>query len=422
MKISKTFFAFIIAITFILCTSQMCSSKNETTTADIDRHEYLRLIPDSIIKDLPVNPAMTLVRNMGIGINIGNTLDATSGFENPYWHSGENGWGNPSITREFIRALKNHGYESIRLPVTWKDFMGGAPDYLVGACQRPGGCNNNPPCPPNRMDRVEQVVKWILEEDMYCVLNVHHDDWIYGASTNQAAVTDRFVKLWTQIATRFANVSQEKLIFESMNEIGFDDLWNQRSPGSGKNQAFDILNSLNQAFVNTVRAIPGNANRFLLIAGYWTNIAHTCDPLFKMPTDTIRDRLIVSVHYYDPSTFCIAEERNNSWGFRDTWGTIVDYQELVREYDRLRTTFLEKGVPVIMGEYGVTLINKVEEDRIRWMAAVKQISLNYGICPMLWDTGWRIENGRHSGGEISRNSPFAMRDSLKTVWEIVNKP
>jgi len=250
---------------------------------------------------------------------------------------------------------------------------------------------------------------------MYCIINLHHDgghsdkSWILNASKNFDTAKDQFIKIWKQIAVRFAGAS-DKLIFESMNEVGFDDVWGQWGGGSGtKKQAFDLLNALNQTFVDTVRGVQGNEDRFLLIAGYWTNIGHSCDPLFKMPEDTIDHRLILSVHYYDPSTFCIAEERNNSWGFRDSWGTASDYNHLKNEYDKLKTNYLDKGIPVIMGEYGVAFKNKIESSRVEWMAAVTQISLNYGICPVLWDTG----------GEINRRSPYVMRNTLKRVWEIV---
>jgi endoglucanase len=181
---------------------------------------------------------------------------------------------------------------------------------------------------------------------------------------------------------------------------------------------------LNQTFVDTVRGTPGNEERFLLIAGYWTDIQLSCDVMFKMPQDTIGDRLILSVHYYTPSTFCIAEEPDNSWGFRADWGNGLEYIDLVSNFNNLRFNFLNKGIPVILGEYGATLKNKVEAGRIRWMGAVTQLCLNFGICPMLWDTGWDI--GRDIGGEINRHKAgedkghpeidYVMRDSLKHVW------
>jgi len=379
-------------------------------------NEYLKNMPKplrvNIIESLPVNPAMTLVHDMGIGINIGNTLDAIGTND---WHSGENGWGNPDITRDFIQSLKSNGYKSLRLPVTWAEYIGPAPDYKIGKCVfNCGKC-------PDRMDRVEQVVKWILAEDMYCVLNLHHDgghsdkSWILDAENDFDKTLDQFKKVWEQIALRFSGVSQDKLIFESMNEVGFDKIF-----ARSKVRAYTMFNSFNQAFVDTIRMIPGNENRFLLIAGYWTDIDKTTDKLFKMPADTIENRLIASLHYYGPGDFCIAES-NTGWGFRSSWGTAEDYQFLRTQLNKLRKRFLNNGIPVIMGEYGVTLVNKNENSRIKWMTVVTQACLNYGIHPMLWDTGWKVDdNGKDFGGEVNRESPYALRNALKIVLSIIN--
>jgi len=344
--------------------------------------------------------ALKFVRNLEIGINIGNTLDSIG---TDTWFAGETGWGNPEITRDFIKALKNYGYKTIRLPVTWAEYMGPAPNFTIEE---------------ERMGRVEEVVKWILAEDMYCIINLHHDggesdkSWILDAGYEPERVSKQFEKVWTQIALRFSGVSQDKLIFESMNEVGFDKIWN-RYGGSGiKNDAYRIFNMLNQTFVDTVRKTgAGNKDRFLLIAGYWTDIDLSCDILFKMPQDTVGNRLILSVHYYNPSTFCIAEEEDNSWGFMGDWGSNNDINVLNRQFNKLKINFIAKGIPVIVGEYGVTLRNKVEEGRIKWMTAVTQICLDNGICPILWDTG----------GEIGRYPPYTMRDSLEQVWARIKK-
>jgi len=391
MKILKNLFTVVLLMALV-----MCKAGSGKSAGSQEQENTLSKIPKSIIESLPVNPAMEFVRNMGIGVNIGNTLDAI-GTET--WFAGETGWGNPEITLDFIKALKGYGYTTIRLPVTWAEYMGPAPNYTIEE---------------ERMSRVEEVVKWILDEGLYCIVNLHHDggesdrSWILNAAADPDGVANQLKAVWGQIARRFSGVSQEKLVFESMNEVGFDKLWNRYGGGaSGKSEAFRILNMLNQTFVDTVRGTAGNEKRFLLIAGYWTDINLSCDLFFKMPNDTIENRLILSVHYYDPSTFCIADSPDNSWGFRDDWGTDGDYAILTVQINKLRMSFLDKGVPVILGEYGVTLRNKVEEGRIRWMAAVTQICLNYGICPVLWDTG----------GEIKRDEPYSMSAALTAVWK-----
>jgi len=345
------------------------------------------------------NPALTFVKDMGIGVNIGNTLDAINNHvsDTP---AGETGWGNPLITKEFIQSLKNHGYKTIRLPVTWAEFLGPAPDFKID---------------PARMNRVDEVVKWILEEDLYCILNLHHDggtspkSWILNAGNDPEGTKKKFAAVWTQIANRFRDYS-DKLILEAMNEVGFDNLWNRWNPATSgtKPEAFRIINMLNQTFVDIVRGTGSkNASRFLIASGYWTDIDCTIDPLFKMPKDTQKHKLLLSLHYYTPATFCILD-KDESWGKnRREWGSREDYSELETQFVKLREPFINKGIPVILGEYGVNMINKDEPSRVRWMIAVTQTSLDNGMCPVLWDTG----------GEIKRNPPYEITASLKEVLE-----
>jgi endoglucanase len=380
MKLYKTFFALVIILAFVSC--QTADSKPAI--------------------QIPDNPATAFVRSMGIGVNIGNTLDCIG---TNTWLAGETGWGNPKITKEFIAALKNYGYTTIRLPVTWAENMGPGPDYAIAVPW---------------MARVEEVVNWILAEDMYCILNLHHDggesdkSWILKAGDDPVGVTKQFAAVWKQIAARFSGAS-EKLIFEAMNEVGFK-MWNQwdASTKDKKPEAYRILNGLNQAFVDTVRGTGSkNTDRFLLVSGYYTDIDATCDPLFKMPQDKLEDRLILSVHYYTPATFCILD-KDESWGKNQTdWGSNADYAELSRQFDKIRKQFIDMGIPVIMGEYGVNYNNKVEAARTRWITAVTQTCLDNGICPAFWDTGNDIKR--------SPSSSYAMSGALKEVWKNIKK-
>jgi endoglucanase len=344
---------------------------------------------------IPSNPATVMVRDMGIGINIGNALDSINNrpSDTP---AGETGWGNPLISIEYIKALKNYGFKTIRLPVTWAEYLGPAPDYAIAS---------------ERMDRVEEVVKWILEEGMYCILNLHHDggespkSWILGFENDEEVIGDKFVKVWRQIAGRFAGYPNE-LILEAMNEVGFNN--------SIKTERYRKMNKLNQLFVDTVRASgSGNQTRFLLISGLWTDINQTVDPLFLMPQDTVKDRQIISVHYYTPPQFCIAGSTNSSFGYKFDWGIgskgESEYQALKRQFDKLVDRFSWAGIPVIIGEYNVTRSNKDEDSRVRWLTAVTRTCLDNGMCPVIWDNG--------TGGEIYRVPPYEMRSPFERVWQ-----
>jgi len=381
VKITKTFLTAVFFLALVSCNTS-CNTTNGKPARISD------------------GSAEALVRDMGIGINIGNTLDSINNHVSST-PAGETGWGNPKITREFIQALKKYGYTTIRLPVTWAEYLDPAPNFVIDAAW---------------MNRVEEVVNWILEEDLYCILNLHHDggtspkSWILKAGNDPQGTTRQFASVWRQIARRFSNAS-EKLIFEAMNEVGFD-MWNQWDPSTldKKPEAYRILNSLNQTFVNTVRGTgSNNTDRFLLVSGYWTDIDLTSDPLFRMPTDIKDNRLILSVHYYTPAVFCILD-KDESWGKNRTdWGTDEDYKELAGQFTKLKKNFLSRGIPVILGEYGVNFNNKAEAARARWITAVTQTSLDNGVCPVFWDTGNDIKRSPESG--------YAMSNALKEAWK-----
>ncbi|MDR0444301.1 MAG: glycoside hydrolase family 5 protein [Treponema sp.] len=366
-----------VLLLFVLLSA--CQTTDKPTTEKL---------PVAAFDPAAAEQCLAFVRGMEIGINIGNTLDSIT---NDMFPQGETSWGNPRISRAYIRALKNYGYKTIRLPVTWAEYIGSGPNYIIEE---------------ERMKRVEQVVGWILAEEMYCILNLHHDgggaskSWIRKVSADRAGTLDRFAKVWHQIAVRFADAS-DYLIFESMNEV---------------ETTYSALNALNQTFVDTVRKTEGNnKTRYLLVAGYNTDINDTCNFQFKMPDDTVAGRLILSIHYYTPPQFCIAEQPNNSWGFRSDWGTSAteasDNAELARQIGKLKSYYIDKGIPIILGEYGVTISNKVEGGRTRWITAVTKICLENGICPVLWETGLG------TGGDIQRTTPFTMSDALKAVWQ-----
>lgn len=144
-------------------------------------------------------------------------------------------------------------------------------------------------------------------------------------------MTEKYRKLWTQIAGRFVNYG-DHLILESMNEVAFEEL--------DLNRQYEILNSMNQIFVDTVRATGGNnATRHLLIAGYNTDITRTCDRRYQMPQDPA-GHLILSIHYYSPPLFCVAT-RDIDWGTPiTTWGTEEDLAQVRTDLDKL-----ENGLP-----------------------------------------------------------------------------
>ena len=175
-------------------------------------------------------------------------------------------------------------------------------------------------------------------------------------------------------------------MFESLNEEGcWDSIWNRYSGEGDKNAAYDLLNEINQKFVDLVRKSGGNnKKRHLLIAGYATDVALTCDELYKMPEDP-ENRCAVSVHYYTPSTFAILE-KDASWGkCRTDWGIEADMAELEKNMDIMKEHFVDKGIPVIIGEYGCPVNNKDKDSIKKYLTSVCEAAYDRDMCPVLWD-------------------------------------
>ncbi len=322
------------------------------------------------VQDMGDKTTMEYVRDMGMGINLGNTFDCKGDWHSVggYPQNVETAWGSPVITQETIQGYADAGFGVMRLPVSWASLM-----------DKEGNIDEA------WLDRIDEVVGWILDSGMYCILNSHHDSWDERMTENKENGMKIYENVWTQVAKRF-NKYGEKLMFESMNEVGFDSIWNQYGGTEGKEEAFGILNEMNQKFVDIVRSSgKNNKNRHLLIAAYWTNTNHACDELYVLPDDPA-GRMAVSVHYYDPSTLCILE-KDADWGkARTDWGSEEDYETLNNNLDMVKEKFVDNGIPIIIGEYGCFGKNKTREVKERWMLDVATAAWDKNMCPILWDT------------------------------------
>ena len=326
--------------------------------------------------------AWSAAKLMGVGANIGNTLENTTTWET--------GWGNPRITKEFVENLAKLGFKTVRVPVAWDTY---AKDGRV---------------PPEKMARVAEVVDWITNAGMFCVVNIHWDGgWIDSSdqkrfpkthATFSAEAESKFVSYWTQIATHFAD-RNDRLIFEALNEET-----NFEGDGSMK-KAYATLARVNQLFIDTVRKTGGNnASRLLIVTGYGTDIAKTTNSGYVLPVDTVPHRLLLSVHYYTPWQFA-GMEKDESWGkVAHTWGSEADVAELNRLFDELQKFCKRNDLPAFIGEFGVT--NKKEmPSRVRWMSAVMKAALSRQMVPVLWDTG----------GDLARKPPYGASPALQEV-------
>lgn len=315
-----------------------------------------------------------LVSSMRIGWNLGNTLDVCQadrdgdGKVNEHVAEGEKVdetlWGNPYATQELFNSLLEDGINAVRLPITWRDHI-----------------DDEGNIDKEWLDRVQQVVDYAYDIGMYVIINVHHDGggdpdfgaWICHAATDYETTLARYKNLWTQIAERFKNYD-ERLIFESMNEVGFESI--------ALNSAYELLNTLNQEFVTLIRNTGGNnPERHLLISGYWTDIAMTCDPRFRMPDDPA-GKQIVSVHYYTPWDFCTTN-------IKDTWGTAAEQKTMENLVAQMNSTFVENGIPVIIGEYAAS--GDDFDSCVFFIEKFVKLCSDYGIATFLWDNGGQVD-------------------------------
>lgn len=355
--------------------------------------------------DGTVRPDLTAIevtRLMGNGTNLGNTFEACDntrayvpGTDPTVF---ETSWGQPVTTPEMLTALKAAGFDTIRIPVAW---MTNATSLSAGDAT----------IDPAYLDRVQEVVDYARAAGMYVIINDHWDGGWWGMfgseseSTRDAAMS-AYIRMWEQIAARFADYS-DYVIFESANEeLGarFDEdspLYCSDSVVTylEDDARYALCNAVNQAFVDTVRASGGNnAQRFLLIAGYGTNIDQTCDDRFQMPTDSAKDKLLVSVHYYDPWSYCGASSAAGA----TAWGTKSDYTYMDEQLAKM-TKFTRQGVGVVIGEYGALPGSDgvMKDNALAYHTRFLDLCDAYDLTSCLWDC---------SGFFVRRDLAFADAD------------
>ena len=317
-----------------------------------------------VVDAADVMTAFEITQDMKIGWNYGNSLDATGG-------SGldtETSWGNPKCTKETIKAVKDKGFNTVRLPTTWYPHM-----------------NADGTIDPEWFARVREIIDWCYEEDMYVILNVHHEEWINRADFDTAydEMSVKLKSVWKQIATEFKDYDQH-LIFEGMNEpraAGTDYEW-WLAPSAPKEKLFEVVNKLNQDFVDTVRSVesPYKDTRLLSCPPY---CASGSDINMMSGLDIPDDPYVAaSVHAYSPYSFCMDKAGDHST-FSETYAT-----ELEGILKNIRKQFIDKGVPVILGEFSASNYNNTEA-RCEWAETYISLAKSYGFPCVLWDNDAR---------------------------------
>ncbi len=332
-------------------------------------------------EELPT--AQQVAAHITAGWNLGNSLEA---------QCGESAWGNPVVNQRLIDSVKAAGFNAIRIPAAW-DCHANRSSLVIDAAW---------------MARVKQVVDLAYGAGMYVVLNIHWDGgWLqdHPVSAFQPAVNRKQQAYWTQIANAFRDYD-EHLLFAGTNEVHAD-----YGTPTAENNA--VQQSYNQTFVSAVRATGGNnASRTLIAQTYNTNIGHGLKYMV-MPTDTIPGRLMVEVHYYDPYDYTLNEK-----GPCQYWGKPYPLQPQCRWADQayvdglfaqLKDKWLDHGVPVIIGEYGVAARPNLDvESRQYYLRYLNKVAAANGIKTFYWDNG--VQPGRNNAFALFNRDSGAVVD------------
>jgi endoglucanase len=407
------------------CSSASSSGSGPATPENF--LDYVPAVPDRENAAYPLEPMAekTAFRyfadeGLTIGWNMGNTLDAYSGDR----IGGETNWGNPEINQELMNGVKAAGFNIIRIPVTWMGHIGPAPDHRIAE---------------SRLKRVAEAVEMAHNAGLKVIINLHHDGstsslqkeegWLsvgkaYKNKDEYARITHQFVRVWAQIAAYFKNYG-DWLFFESMNEIhdggwGWSDAFK-----SNPNPQLQIVNEWNQLFTAKVRSTGGNnAARYLVLPAYNTNYQQTLANTFKLPNDSAASKQVVSFHYYDPYEFGIASTRSE-------WGSAADKSKVANDFAPFKPKFIEKEIPVIIGESGAVRQlypnDKAKEDKARqarldYLSWVFSKAKENGLVPIYWDNGSTTGNGekfglfdRRTGGPNSDESRACIEAMINAV-------
>ena len=339
----------------------------------------------------PIESAWDMVAKLKMGYNLGNTLesnhDPSADWFHPAgpgdWQTYETCWGQPVTTQAIIDEIAAKGFNIIRVPVTWFPHI-----------DDQGNINEE------WMNRVEEVVNYVLNANCYCIINVMHDTgarvegrtdkqcWLMADMDSYAENTVLYQKIWQQICERFKNYD-ERLIFESFNEI-LNASYSWTAPSSVTDQAYEAINKLQQDFVNVVRASGGNNLYRNLAVTTYSATGNNDVPVnaFQAPQDKVANHMYLTIHSYDPYNFC-----NNNAG-KNAEGEEYDYNIKIFDDDckavidgvftRVNKRATECGMPFIFGEFGAIDEEKSMAERVKYAQYLKQKFNQYNTCGLWW--------------------------------------
>lgn len=363
--------------------------------------------------------AADIAKDFKMGWNIGNTLEAIGA---------ETAWGNPKINEAYVAGIKAAGFNAVRIPCSWDNYIIDKTNYTID---------------PAWLDRVNEVVGYVIAQDMYALLNIHWDGGWLENNIGTASTPELIAKqkaLWSQIATRLGHYN-EKLLFLGLNEPNAGNEWGNKNDNI---LAMKALLDYEQAFVDAVRSVGGNnTKRTLVVQAPHTSIDMAVDYMTELPKDPSGEGyMMVEVHYYGPSDYTIME-KDGEWadyvkffwgkqfhrgGKRDcTWGE-EDY--MLAELQKMQKNFVNKGIPVILGEYGAYPEEHIKPNNVEftdeeleiirasreyWYKCFSKFAKDTGVMPFVWDTGELINR---NNGEIRDGKQYIINAILNGADDV----
>ena len=401
------------AFIFAVCTPAFSASKKETAAEVPAVKETAATTPAATTAKAPALQASAaqIVENMKFGWNLGNTLDAFAGGSPADGWNGANKslgidtetyWGMPKTTQAMIKGIKASGISTIRIPISWHDHIDA--NYKID---------------PAWMNRVKTIVDWAMDEGLYVIINIHHDNVApaklkdnsrkgFSPASKCKAESEKYItKIWQQVTEVFNNDYDEHLIFEVLNEPrlpGDPHEWNWEASCKTCNDAMECLNEYNQLCVDTIRASGGNnAKRLLMIPSYVASPGAAVSSKFKMPDDPA-NCLALSVHMYTPYNFAM-QDKGGDRNFMQKHKNDLDYW-----FRELNSKFVQKGYPVVIGEMGATNKDNLAE-REKWFTYFCTKAKSYKMAAILWDNGiWEVPSSK------SYNELYGFYNREKQTW------
>lgn len=389
MKKSFRIFLILIIITEVLLMKLNYKSNSVLFENENDEFAPKELFnKDNLVIDngsKPLKPTITskdIINDMGLGWNLGNTLDASNGLKQDI--DSETSWGNPITTKEMIEELYRKGFRTIRLPTTWRNHL----------------IDENYTIDPKWMKRVKEIVDWCLEAGLYVILNDHHDnaDLIEGSSIpygkgyypllKDLEESERFLfNVWKQITIAFNNGYDHHLIFEGLNEPrlkGHKNEWSFKKEDPTCEEACSVLNKYLELIVKTIRESGGNnSRRFIMVTPLSAGFESAIKSDFQFPNDknyNSINKLILSVHMYQPYDFTMSKDLTLNI-FKEEYKTSLD-----ENFNKLYNKYIKEGYSIIVGEFGARDKNNLEE-RIKWgKYYIETVRKNEMSC-VIWDNG-----------------------------------